>query len=983
MKLTKKALVLAMGLGASALAQSASIKGNVTTESSGLAVGGITVTASSENMPKPRTVVTNADGSYNLPALIPGEYELTFTSADGTTRRMSVEVFLDQSTKVNLVLEPVVNTGNMEVITVTGSLIVREGNSSLTNSIGAEVVKGVPTGTNYRDLMKLIPGVQYSENSVLGPSAGGSGRDNKYGFDGVDVSLPMFGTLASEPSTHDVQSVSVDRGGAKAIGFNRSGGFSIDTISKSGTNEFHGSLEYKIQDKNFVADKDDADNTEYELNKSWLIGSVSGPIIEDQLFFYGSFYQPEEDRVNKETAYGETKDYSSERKEYFGKLTYAPIDDLLLNFSYRTSDKTGKGESIGAFSTDSTSEGSQADQDILTFEGSYIINDMTTFNFQYSEFTLETAGGPDRLLSDVNPTLGDSLDLSNLDNLGSFFVPNLQADNENFDSAGAQVLIDQYGYIDDDGLKAGGGNIGAASTINEQNFYRDSLELSLEHELEWGSSYHTMHFGFKWAEGTEEISRFSNGWGSLQYFGGEETATDGTPIYYRAIAQQMSLQDASGSAVPVIESSSESFNFEINDSIEYGDFVFELGVLVSKDVLYGQGLKANSSNVSGYELAPGEKYEMYTVDFKDMIQPRLGATWNYEEDASVFVNYAKYNPEASSLARAASWARNTRAALDVDFDINGDFIEAEARAGSSGKFFQEDMTPRSIDEFTIGATKLVSNNLYVRGHVRHRKGDHFWEDTGNAHRLNEYDSPFGGVPDHIAAKGLYIENLDAMRAEVGGSSYVIAELDDAFTKYWEVSLEAEYQGDRTYFNVSYVWSHYYGNYDQDVTGATADANLFIGSSNLADGDGRQVWDGKYGTLNGDKPHVLKAFGYYTTDWEANIGAYFVYQSGDVWEKWDGSVYTTETGDYGYSDTIRYAEKAGSRREASHWQIDLSYSQNFTIYDDYLLEFNADLFNVFDNQTGYNYDPYVDNDTFGEARNLISPRRLQLSFKVGF
>ena len=203
-----------------------------------------------------------------------------------------------------------------------------------------------------------------------------------------------------------------------------------------------------------------------------------------------------------------------------------------------------------------------------------------------------------------------------------------------------------------------------------------------------------------------------------------------------------------------------------------------------------------------------------------MIQPRLGATWNYEEDASVFVNYAKYNPEASSLARAASWARNTRAALDVDFDENGDYIESEERAGSSGKFFQEDMTPRSIDEFTIGATKLVSNNLYVRGHVRHRKGDHFWEDTGNAHRLNEYDSPFGGVPDHIADKGLYIENLDAMRAEVGGSSYVIAELDDAFTKYWEVSLEAEYQGDRTYFNVSYVWSHYYGNYDQDVTGAT-------------------------------------------------------------------------------------------------------------------------------------------------------------------
>lgn len=976
MKLKKIALVIAMGLGVSTFAQSASIKGNVTTESSGLSVGGITVTASSENMPKPRTAITNADGSYNLPALIPGNYELTFVSADGTTRRMSVEVFLDQSTKVNLLLEPVNN--KIEVITVTGSSIVREGNSSLTNSIGADVVEGVPTGTNYRDLMKLIPGVQYSENTVLGPSAGGSGRDNKYGFDGVDVSLPMFGTLASEPSTHDVQSVSVDRGGAKAIGFNRSGGFSIDTISKSGTNEFHGSLEYKIQDKNFVADKDDADGTSYDLNKSWLTGSVSGPIIKDQLFFYGSFYQPEEDRVNKETAYGETKDYSSERKEYFGKLTYAPIDDLLLNLSYRTSDKTGKGESIGSFDTDSTSEGSQADQDILTIEGSYLINDMTTFNFQYSEFTLETAGTPDRLLTSINPTLGDSLDLNNLDNLGLFSVPNLQADNEDFDSAGAQALINQYGYTDDAGVLTGGGSIGAASTINEQNFYRDSLELSLEHELEWGSAYHNIHFGFKWAEGTEEVSRFSNGWGGISYFGGQETATDGTPIYYRAITQQMSLQDASGSTVPVIESSSESFNFEINDSIEYGDFVFELGVLVSKDVLYGQGLKTNSSNVSGYELAPGAKYKMHTVDFKDMIQPRLGATWNYQEDASVFINYAKYNPEASSLARAASWARNTRSALNVDFDQDGNFIESEPRDGSSGKFFQDDLTPRSIDEFTIGATKSMSNNLYLRGHVRHRKGDHFWEDTANTDRLlGKYESPFGGVPDHIAEKGLYIENLDAMRDEVGGSSYVIAELDDAFTKYWEVSLEAEYIGDRTYFNASYVWSHYYGNYDQDVTGASSDANLFIGSSNLADGAGRQVWDGKYGTLNGDKPHVFKAYGYYTTDWEANIGAYFVYQSGDVWEKWDGAA-------YGFSSsTIRYAETAGSRREGSHWQMDLNYSQNFTIYDDYLLEFKADLFNVFDNQTGYDYDPYASNTTFGEARSLINPRRLQLSAKISF
>jgi len=230
--------------------QSGAIKGKVTTTSSASAAGA-TVTAASNVMPKPRTVTTKEDGTYNLPLLIPGSYTLTITSADGTVETTSVEVLLDQTSKVDVVIDASDNSGD-NVLTIMGSgLVIREGDSSLTNSISSQEIENLPVGQDYRDLLKLIPGVQYSENSVLGPSAGGSGRDNSYGFDGVDVSLPMFGNLASEPSTHDIQNVSVDRGGAKAIGFNRSGGFAINTISKSGTNEFHGSLEYKLQDKNF------------------------------------------------------------------------------------------------------------------------------------------------------------------------------------------------------------------------------------------------------------------------------------------------------------------------------------------------------------------------------------------------------------------------------------------------------------------------------------------------------------------------------------------------------------------------------------------------------------------------------------------------------------------------------------------------------------------------------------------------------------
>ena len=62
-----------------------------------------------------------------------------------------------------------------------------------------------------------MPGVQVTSDSVRGPSAGASGQDNGYRFDGANLSVPLFGILASSPSTHDVAHVSVERGGARAV----------------------------------------------------------------------------------------------------------------------------------------------------------------------------------------------------------------------------------------------------------------------------------------------------------------------------------------------------------------------------------------------------------------------------------------------------------------------------------------------------------------------------------------------------------------------------------------------------------------------------------------------------------------------------------------------------------------------------------------------------------------------------------------------
>ena len=973
--------------------QSGSIEGTVYLDEK-VEAAGVKITASSSVMPKSRTVETGADGEFRLPALIPGTYTLTLSTEDGITRTVTTRVLLNQESNVSVVMAPEIQSGELEEVEVTGQKIQVGGEATLSNALGADVVTGVPVGTNYRDMMKLIPGVQFHQNSVRGASAGGSGQDNVYAFDGVNITLPMFGTLDAEPSNHDIEMVSVERGGANAVGFNRSGGFSVDSKSKSGTNEFQAGFEHKIMPKNFVGETDRG--VKATTDNSWTTMYASGPLIEDQLFFYGSYYGPRAERDNKETAYGDVKDYSSERDEYFGKLTWAVTDNILVNGSYRTSERIDKGASIEFDESDDVSRGEFKELEVFTLDGSWVINDSTVFTAQYTSFATDGGEQPDRVLG-VQPSLSSGLDVANLDDMGYLTVPGL-VEGEDAYNAFVQPIIDQYGYVNDQGVSTGSGHVGAYHQVEAAGYYRKAFEMALDHTLELGATTHELHVGFQWEEGEEELSRLSNGWGLVSVNGGLDTldslsldpdffVTDADlaqQVYYSARIQQMSL-GLDGNPVSPINSFTESYNFEVNDKIDWNDFTFNVGFLISEDILYGEGLR-EADNFSGYVEELGNKYEMYRVDWQDMIQPRLGVTWRYNDaEDTVFANYARYNPSVSSLARAASWARNTRRDLNVYFDENGNALAYQPAAGSSGKVFEKDMDPRYMDELTIGTTRNVMEGLNLRAHVRYRENDNFWEDTPYYTPSGWYFNQPERIPADVASEEFYAysaEEMAMIREELPStSSYVIAQIDGAYTKYWEASFEAEWYGDRTYLNASYVRSRYSGNFDQDNTTVNNDQATFVGSSNLMDWETLNIWDNREGTLSGDRPHIFKAFGYYTTDWKANIGGYLIYQSGQPWQIQDGTVfgYTPTQG----NDTGAYGEKAGVRRTDAHWQLDLNYTQNFDVFNDYTLKFRADLFNVFDRQTGFNIEQRLRAEDFGQAQSYFNSRRLQLSLGVDF
>jgi hypothetical protein len=948
--------------------QTGSISGKVTA-SDGTPIPGVTVEARSDVLPGPRVTVTGANGEYRLPALPPGGYTLKFDLAgtQSATRNAEVQLAQDTVADVSLGLEAVA-----EAVTVTAeaSLVDRE-SATIASGLSNKELEPLPVGQEYRDLQKLIPAVQYTEDTVRGPSAGGSGQDNVYQFDGVNVNLPLFGTLSAEPSSLDIAQVTVVRGGAKAVDFNRAGGISIDSVSKSGTSAYHGQVSYQLQTADMAADLDSGSLSRYEQDRSWVNVNLGGPILGDRLYFFGSYYRPENQRENRANLYGELPPYNSTRNEGFGKLTFTPTETVLLDFSYRYSERLDESNLFASNATSTTGTGEDSRLKIFTSEGSWVTNSKSFATFKYTHFENLTQGRPDNISGAVISTAaGTRLDVANLDTLGLLSVPVLVSGATAY-NAFVQPLIDRYGYTLG-GVRVGGGTVGYASQFNDQDFFRDAAQVG--YNLTFGNNVtHEIHLGYQWYSDEEDLVRGSNGWGSISVPGGRLAAIPGTgrSAFYTARFQQQST----GQAAP-IHSEYQSHNFELNDTIRWKNWSFNLGVIASNDTLYGQGLREDSSTLSGYVAAPGNRYKMYEIPFREMIQPRLGATWAYDAKGTLYASYAKYNPAASSLPRAASWDRNlTGTFVDAHFDADGVLFAAVPVGSSSGKLFVEDMTPRTVNEYLLGTARQLGPRASARLYGRYREGSHFWEDTNNNARI-AFNPPAG------IARELYIPDLAARTAQIGsGSSYVIAELDGAYTRYWEATVESEWRGEKTLVRGSYTWSHYYGNFDQDNSTVGNDANIFIGSSFIADGAGSQLWDFRDGTLRGDRPHMLKVYGYREVPWNAIVGLFGVFQSGQPWEAWSYEPYrslTTST-----SDTSRYAEPAGSQRSASHWQIDLKYTQNFSLTERFNLQIVADLFNIFDKQTGYNIEPRVHNSAFGTARSYFNPRRLQLAARFQF
>ena len=294
-------LLLSIALTIPALAQvtTADITGRVT-DQSGAAVVNATVTIRNAGTGQTRSVQTDEEGAYTVTQLPPGNYEIAVEAAS-FSRAVSKDLQLNIGTKqtVNITLSPGQITETVEVS--TAGAVVETTRSDLGGVVTPVEVENLPLiNRTFANLSVIMPEARPAGNfdptkTRVGNVAfsGGDGRQVDVNVDGGDNKDNVVGSLLQNFSYESIQEFQVLQHRWTAEQGRAVGGV-VNVVTKSGTNEFHGSFFSNFRDEKwraldfFEKQRQAADPTFVKPNfsRQEIGGSLGGPIARDNLFFF-------------------------------------------------------------------------------------------------------------------------------------------------------------------------------------------------------------------------------------------------------------------------------------------------------------------------------------------------------------------------------------------------------------------------------------------------------------------------------------------------------------------------------------------------------------------------------------------------------------------------------------------------------------------------------------------------------------------------
>ena len=296
------ALVSVLLFSISAMAQSnyALLSGSIL-DPHAHAVAGATVELTASSTGAVRRVSTNAQGLYEIPGLQPGSYELRVTAPGFGASAQPLQLEVAQRLAIDIRLQVESRKEAVEVSSVPAAIHTNE--AALGEVVEPTSVANLPlNGRMLIDLVLTVPGAHISHGAQTGDMnplywrpgqrsavsiSGNRPNANYFLLDGTTNTDPTFNTLNLSPSPDAVQEFKVQTGSYSAE-MGGAGGGQINIVTRSGTNQFHGTA-YEFLRNDFM----DANSFE-SMGNNHLVqnnfgASLGGPIKHSRTFFFVNY----------------------------------------------------------------------------------------------------------------------------------------------------------------------------------------------------------------------------------------------------------------------------------------------------------------------------------------------------------------------------------------------------------------------------------------------------------------------------------------------------------------------------------------------------------------------------------------------------------------------------------------------------------------------------------------------------------------------
>jgi hypothetical protein len=1003
--LRRSAVSLAIGMcfvGAAWAAETGGLRISIT-GAQGKPVAGATVRISSPSSLVTKTVVTEADGSVRVAGLDPATDYKIEVAAPGYSSfsATDVAVISGANPSVNYTLDSG-STGGAQQVVVTGARLAQVDTTSATvgTILNLATVEALPTGRNYQSYLQLVPGVKPSAGGNPSSKSGvnysdiggatGTSTDNVYILDGVDVTDSNTGTFGSNINSEIIQEQQILTGGIPAE-YAGGTGLVSKVITKSGGNEFHGSANYYFQNDKLVAKN--KHNTASAFSTYDSAVTLGGPIIKDNLWFFGSFQKKGRDTDVVQSTTGQfLRTVKRDDKLGFMKLTWQPTDNDRITASFFNDPTTISGSTTSSVLNNRDSRTKQGG-DNYRLEYS---RDME--NLRVNAYAFRHEGEVSTFAADPStrnnvaycitatcgiPTGSPSIAQSSLGGAGSDVIS-----TRNRDEIGAS------GEYFLETASAGTHTFKAGFLKSENEYFRDSRVSGPEKATY--TSIAAANAGVTFAQFV------GGGWtGSKSVVAADIpriiTAINGSPDK----AYFVNLLDTNKDGV-VSDPEIRAYKFasttgnpggQVNNYRSREAQAAPYVVKATGKAAYLQDtwtLKQLTVNagVRAEEWVHKDSKGNESAKFKWELAPRLSVVYDLNGDgrSKVWGFLGRYyDPVRTNMS-------------DFAGNLSGPVLEEQVFLGDKWLTFRTrggDKTPDAVfspstktpytDEFMLGYATNIGKDWTVSLTYTKRRTRDVLED----YDLTLYSDPsltVATAPEGYAAPGsaFYLPYSYFGYSSKPNSNYVLGTLAGGKRDYQGVELSfSKAKRDNWMAGGSYTFNQAKGNTNSD---SNAD---FQGDWVALDPRAPNA----YGPQPGNIKHQVKGYGAYFFDNGIELSGVFNWNSGTLYSRTAlnssrnlpemvGTPYVSG----GVLDTWILPGAIGSQTAPSYYTLDLRAKYVYKLTASQKVEFFVDVFNVFDKQSVTAVQSLVAGSAafkFGEGTDWVQPRRLYLGARYTF